>query len=189
MALSSVSNAWALEPKRATRNVNQRFAHAFRDEFLNQRGFNHGFASSQYLARPFGFEFLNQRGFDHGFASSQDLEQLRVIIPQAGQKLGHGEQVFVLVGRRVLIDAGAALAHDRLGRAVELSQRHPGDQADVARCQQFLGGYLPQLGDPPGELQVGPPLAAAQVGGAGGLDIPLGWRNRTTTSGRTRRSR
>ena len=56
----------------------------------------------------------------------------------------------------------------------ELSQRYPGDQADVGRGQQFLGGDLPQLGDPPGEPPVGPALAAAQVDGAGGLDIPLG---------------
>ncbi len=56
----------------------------------------------------------------------------------------------------------------------ELSQRYPGDQADVGRGQQFLGGDLPQLGDPPAEPPVGPALAAAQVDGAGGLDIPLG---------------
>ncbi len=56
----------------------------------------------------------------------------------------------------------------------ELSQRYPGDQADVGRGQQFLGGDLPQLGDPPGEPPVGPAQAAAQVDSAGGLDIPLG---------------
>src|SRR5271157_2821998 len=67
------------------------------------------------LPRPFGFEFLEQRRFDHGFAPSQELEQLRVMIPQTGQKLGHGQQIFVLIGRRVLIDAGATLEHDRLG--------------------------------------------------------------------------
>jgi len=55
-----------------------------------------------------------------------------------------------------------------------LSQRYPGDQADVGRGQQFLGGDLPQLGDPPGEPPVGSSLAAAQVDSAGGLDIPLG---------------
>src|SRR5208337_5143426 len=66
----------------------------------------------RHFPRPFGFEFLEQRGFDHGFAPSQELEQLRVMIPQTGQKLGHGQQIFVLMGR-VLIDAGATLAHDQ----------------------------------------------------------------------------
>src|SRR5271157_3277912 len=65
--------------------------------------FEYGFSGC--LPRPFGFEFLEQlleqRGFDHGFAPSQELEQLRVMIPQTGQKLGHGQQIFVLIGRRV----------------------------------------------------------------------------------------
>src|SRR5271157_764639 len=38
------------------------------------------------LPRPFGFEFVEQRRFDHGFAPSQELEQLRIMIPQTGQK-------------------------------------------------------------------------------------------------------
>jgi len=78
------------------------------------------------------------------------------MIPQTGQKLGHGQQIFVLIGRRVPIDAGATLAHDRLGGSIELSQRYPGYQADVGRGQQFLGGDLPQLEtmewDPRGHL-------------------------------------
>ena len=72
--------------------------------------------------RLFGFEFLKHWEFNHGLASSHDLEQPRVTVPQAGQKLGHGEQVFLLARRRVAIDAGAALVQDRLGRPVKLSQ-------------------------------------------------------------------
>ena len=154
------------DPKASFEDFEYGFPRPFGFSFPRPFGFK--------FPRPFGFEFVEQRRFDHGFASSQELEQLRVMIPQTGQKLGHGQQVFVLMGRRVLIDAGATLEHDRLGGSIELSQRYPGDQADVGRGQQFLGGDLPQLGDPPGEPPVGSALAAAQVDGAGGLDIPLG---------------
>ena len=67
----------------------------------------------RFLRRS-GFEFLKHWEFNHGLASSHDLEQPRVTVPQAGQKLGHGEQVFLLARRRVAIDAGAALVQDRL---------------------------------------------------------------------------
>ena len=147
------------------------------------------YVSSPRFHDPFGLELIEQRRFDHGSASSQNLEQSWIIIPQTSQKLGHGEQVFVLAGRRVLIDPVAALADDRLGRPVELGERHPGDETDVARAQQLRGGDFPELGDPPREPPMRQALPAAQVDGRGGLDLAPGMKEQTTTSGRTPRSR
>ena len=84
--------------------------------------------------------------------------------------------------------SGATLAHDRLGRPVELGERNPGDQIDVARAQQLQGGTSQSLAIRHDSRQLVRPCPLRRLTVEAALILP-GMEKQTTTSGSTPRSR